>query len=56
MMNGSPYMLYALSQIHQHELERKARTAWQRGTTPETPAPRRQRTRAVTLETVADGC
>jgi hypothetical protein len=56
MMNGTPYVLYALSQIHQRETERKARVAWQQGTTPDTPVPRRQRTRPVTLETVADGC
>jgi hypothetical protein len=56
MMNGMPYVLYALSQIRQQEIERTARTAWQRAATPEPPAQNRRPTRQVRLDTVADGC
>ena len=56
MMNGMPYVLYALSQIRQQEIERAARTAWQRETTPKPAAQRRRATRRVRLDTVADGC
>jgi hypothetical protein len=56
MMNGGPFVLYALSQLRQQEIERKARTAWWHGTTPQPPARDRRRARAVALDTVADGC
>jgi hypothetical protein len=56
MMNAAPFVLYALSQIRQQELDRKARVAWQ----SQTPAaPRSQpvvRDTAVRLDAVAQGC
>jgi hypothetical protein len=56
MMNGSPFVIYALSQLRQQEIERKARDAWRYGTTPQSPAPDRRRTHPVALDTVAEGC
>jgi hypothetical protein len=57
MMNAAPFVLYALSQIRQQELDRKARVAWQH------PAPGRRRRpapivrdAAVRLDAVAQGC
>ncbi len=57
MMNGGPFVLYALGQLRQQELERKARTAWQCGTTAKPAATARQpRKRSVRLDAVAGGC
>lgn len=56
MMHAGPFVLYALGQLRQQELDRKARTAWLYGT-PD--APRRDpvvRTAAVRIDTVAQGC
>ena len=56
MMQAAPFVLYAISQIRQQEIERTARTAWQRATPPERVATRPTRPRQVRLDTVADGC
>jgi hypothetical protein len=56
MMHAGPFVVYALAQIRQQELDRKARTAWLYGT-PD--APRREavvRTSSVRLDAVAQGC
>ena len=56
MMQAGPFVLYALSQIRQQEIERAARTAWYRTAPPEPVATRQLRTRKARLDTVADGC
>jgi hypothetical protein len=56
MLHGGPFVLYALSQIRQQEIQRNARDAWQRSARSEAVAPRRPRPRPVRLDTVAGGC
>ncbi len=56
MMYAGPFVLYAISQIRQQEIERTARTAWQRAKPPEPAATRPSRPCQVRLDTVADGC
>ena len=56
MMHAGPFVLYALGQLRQQELDRKARTAWLYGT----PDPPRRDpvvgASAVRLDAVAQGC
>lgn len=55
-MNAAPFALYALGQIRQQEIERNARTAWQR-VTRDAPRPGPiARDAAVRLDAVAQGC
>jgi len=56
MMNGGPFVLYALSQLRQQEIEKKARNAWRSASTAEARARPRHRGRAVRLDTVVGGC
>jgi hypothetical protein len=56
MMNGGPFVQYALSQIRQQEIERKARLAWRDEKTSEERPRLRYRGRAVRLDTVVGGC
>ena len=55
-MQVGPFVLYALAEIRQQEIERKARTAWQRQA-PAVPRPAPVvRDAAVRLDAVAQGC
>jgi hypothetical protein len=55
-MHGAPFVLYALSQLRQQEIQRNARDAWQRSAPLERVAPRRPQTRPVRLDAVEPGC
>jgi len=56
-MNAAPFVLYALSQILQQELDRKARGAWQQAASGRRrrPAPV-VHDAPVRLDAVAQGC
>jgi hypothetical protein len=56
LMNAAPLALYALARIRDQELDRRARSAWQRQAR-EAPQPGPVvRQTAVHLDTVAQGC
>lgn len=55
-MNAAPHMLYALSQIRQRDLDRAARTAWQRRSPEPPPTSRPVRAASVRTDAVAAGC
>ena len=55
-MNAAPLALYALGQIRQQEIDRKARTAWQYSTRDARGSGPIVRDAAVRLDAVAQGC
>jgi len=56
MMNAAPFALYALAQIREQELERRARTAWQRRAPEEQHTGPVVRHAGIHLDAVAQGC